>query len=238
MPTVRTVLAELKKAADPQTKKTLVRHGAPPAKTLGVKVGNMKPIAKKIKGEQQLGLELFATGIRDAMYLAGLIVDGSQMTKAQLDAWVRASPGYAGVTQSTVVWVASEHPDAIGIAKKWMKSKQQMTVTAGWCLYSGCLALYSDDKLNLDEISALLDRAVAEVHAAPDRVRYQMNNFVICVGCYVKPLLKQAKAAAKTIGVVEVDMGDTACKTPLASDYIAKVEKMGRVGKKRKTLKC
>lgn len=238
MPTVRTVLAELRKAADPQTRKTLVRHGAPADKTYGVKVGNMKPIAKRIKGEQQLGLDLFDTGIRDAMYLAGLIVDGSQMTKTQLDAWVRKSPGYAGVTQSTVVWVASEHPDALGIARKWMKSKQEMTAAAGWCLYAGCLALYLDDKLDLDEISSLMEKAVVEVHAAPDRVRYQMNNFVICVGCYVVPLLQQAKAAARKIGTVTVDMGDTACKTPLATEYIAKVEKMGRVGKKRKTLKC
>ena len=56
----------------------------------------------------------------------------------------------------------------------------------------------------------------------------------------VKRQLKpsQAKAAAKKIGKVEVDMGDTACKVPLATEYIAKVEKMGRVGKKRKTMKC
>jgi hypothetical protein len=76
------------------------------------------------------------------------------------------------------------------------------------------------------------------VHTAPNRVRYQMNNFVISVGCYVQALLAEAKAAAKKIGPVEVDMGDTACKTPLATDYIAKVESMGRLGRKRKTLKC
>ncbi len=65
-----------------------------------------------------------------------------------------------------------------------------------------------------------------------------MNGFVISVGTYVKPLLSAAKQTAKTIGVVSVDMGDTACKVPLATDYIKKVETMGRVGKKRKTAKC
>ena len=58
------------------------------------------------------------------------------------------------------------------------------------------------------------------------------------VGSYIKPLLKQAKATAKKIGVVSVEMGETACKVPLARDYIKKIESMGRVGKKRKTLKC
>ena len=65
-----------------------------------------------------------------------------------------------------------------------------------------------------------------------------MNGFVIAVGTYVKPLLKQAKATAKKIGKVDVQMGETSCKVPLATEYIAKVEKMGRVGKKRKTMKC
>jgi leucyl aminopeptidase len=65
-----------------------------------------------------------------------------------------------------------------------------------------------------------------------------MNHFVIAVGSYVKPLLKQAKASAQQIGAVSVDVGDTACKVPLASAYIAKVEAMGRVGRKRISIRC
>jgi hypothetical protein len=51
-------------------------------------------------------------------------------------------------------------------------------------------------------------------------------------------LLKQAKAAAQEIGPLSIDMGDTSCKVPLASAYIAKVEDAGRVGNKRKTIGC
>ena len=90
----------------------------------------------------------------------------------------------------------------------------------------------------MDEIKQLLERVVEEIDNAQNRVRYAMNGFVIAVGTYVKPLLKQAKATAKKIGVVSVDMGDTACKVPLATEYIQKVEKSGRVGKKRMTIKC
>jgi hypothetical protein len=54
----------------------------------------------------------------------------------------------------------------------------------------------------------------------------------------VKPLEKQAKAAAKKIGEVSVDMGDTACKIPLATAYIEKVEAAGKLGQKRKTIRC
>jgi hypothetical protein len=65
-----------------------------------------------------------------------------------------------------------------------------------------------------------------------------MNGFVIAAGTYVKPLLKQAKAAAQQIGAVSVDMGDTACNIPLAAAYIEKNESAGRVRQKKKTIRC
>jgi hypothetical protein len=65
-----------------------------------------------------------------------------------------------------------------------------------------------------------------------------MNGFVIAVGCFVPELTARAKAVAKTVGRVEVDMGDTSCKVPAALEYIAKVEKAGRVGRKRATAMC
>jgi hypothetical protein len=58
------------------------------------------------------------------------------------------------------------------------------------------------------------------------------------VGSYVPALASRAKAVAKVIGKVEVDMGGTACKVPDALTYIQKVEKAGRQGKKRKTAMC
>ena len=65
-----------------------------------------------------------------------------------------------------------------------------------------------------------------------------MNNFVIAIGCYVKPLTAKALAAAAKIGEVKVDMGDTDCKVRLASDYIKKAIDRGRHGVKRKSIKC
>ena len=92
--------------------------------------------------------------------------------------------------------------------------------------------------LDLDEIRGLLKQIEANIAKAPNLVRYCMNSFVIAVGSYVQPLNKAAKATAKRIGTVDVDMGDTACKVPVAIDMIAKVESKDRVGKKRKTAKC
>ena len=109
---------------------------------------------------------------------------------------------------------------------------------AGWCTYSGIVATTPDDALDLAEIEKLLGTVVKDIGSAANRVRHAMNGFVIGVGSYVKPLTKQAKAAARQIGAVMVDVGDTDCKIPVATAYIEKIESSGRLGQKRKTIRC
>ena len=91
---------------------------------------------------------------------------------------------------SPVPWVATESKHGKDLALKWMDAKKESVASSGWSTYAGILSYYSDDELDLDEISGLLDRVVAEIDDAPNRVRYVMNGFVIAVGCYVKALNK------------------------------------------------
>jgi len=236
MKTVKQVMAALKKCGSEQTRKTYIKHGAPDD-IFGVKVADLKVIGKQIKGNQSLACDLYATGNSDAMYLAGLVVDGGQLTKRELQAWVKAA-GWTWLSEYTVPWVAAESAYGRDLALKWIDAKQESIACSGWNTYAGIMAMTEDDDLDLDEIRALLNRVVSEIDTAANRVRFTMNGFVIAVGSYVKPLLKDAKRAAKAIGVVSVDVGDTACRVPLATQVIQKAETAGRVGKKRKTVKC
>ncbi len=236
MNTVKQVMAELKTKGNERTLAIVQRLGAP-SNTFGVTAADLKVIAKKIKGNQKLACELYETGNGDAMYLAGLVADGSQMSKKQLQSWVKAAD-WIWLSEYTVAWVAAESPHARDLALKWTDSKRESIATSGWSTYREIVANRPDEDLDLAEIKELLDRVVKEIDLAPNRVRYTMNGFVIAVGSYVRPLLKHAKVAAKQLGTVSVDMGDTACKVPNAKEYIQKVETAGRVGKKRKTTKC
>jgi len=236
MKTVKQVMAALKKYGNEQTRKTFLKHGAPEG-IFGVKVADLKVVGKQIKGNQELACELYATGNPDAMYLAGLLVDGGQLTKRELQTWVK-SASWSMLSEYTVPWVAAESRFGRELALKWMDSKQESIASSGWNTYASLLAMTADDDLDLDEIRDLLNRVVSQIDTAANRVRYTMNGFVIAVGSYVKPLLKDAKRAAKAIGVVSVDAGETACRVPLATQMIQKVDSAGRVGRKRKTVKC
>jgi len=236
--TVEAIMATLKKKGKESTRLIYSRHGMPIECTFGVSVADLKAIAKTIKGDQALACQLYETGVMDAMYLAGMVADGSQMSREQLEGWCEGAAGLRMISEYTVPWVTVDNPSARDLALQWIKSKNEHIASTGWSVYAGLVAVKPDNELDLAEVKNLLDTVVKEIGAAPNRVRYNMNCFVIAVGSYVKPLLKQAKAAAKQIGDVSVDMGDTSCKVPLATAYIAKVEAAGRIGRKRKTIRC
>ena len=236
MATLKSVMSQLKKKGSAQTRKIYANHGAPDD-LFGVKVADMKVIAKSIKGEQELALELFETGNGDAQYLAGMVADGSVMTKKQLEAWAKNATWYM-VSEYAVPGVVTESDHARDLANKWMKSRTEHVAACGWTTYSGIVATRPDEDLDLPEVKAKLQQIESGLPTAKNRVRYAMNGFIISVGGYIKPLTKTAIATAKKVGKVHVDMGGTACKVPDAIEYIAKMEKSGRIGKKRKTTKC
>ena len=116
--------------------------------------------------------------------------------------------------------------------------EKDLLAATGWSTLGSLVSITDDEDLDQPGLKKLLDRVEQEIHGAGDETKYWMNNFVIAVGSYVASLSDDALAAAERIGEVTVDHGDTGCKTPFAPDYIRKVKKAGRIGRKRKSAKC
>jgi hypothetical protein len=121
---------------------------------------------------------------------------------------------------------------------EWIRSKKERVAACGWCTYAALVSMQSDDALDLKEVESLLDLILKEIDGVQNRVRFTMNGFVIAVGSYVKPLQGRARQTADQLGTVKVEMGDTACKVPVASAYIDKVLASSKGGQKRKTVRC
>lgn len=230
------VLIELESYGDAQTKKTLLRHGAHEP-LFGVKVGDLKKILKKTKKNHELSLELYETGNSDAMYLAGLMADEKQITKDQLNLWVKNAYWYY-LSEYAVAWVAAETSYGYEIGLEWIENENPIIQCAGWATLSNYASVNKDETLDIHGYSELLDRVSKDIHKQPDRIPYAMNAFVIAIGSYIEELSPKAQEVASKIGKVTVDMGDTSCKVPLASTYIQKVVDRGTIGKKRKQARC
>ena len=234
--TAQSILDELKPLGRESYKKVLLNHGvAEPV--YGVKIEDLKKIQKRVGTDYRLALDLFDTGVYDAMYLAGLVADDGRMTKADLCKWVKKATS-PPLFEYTIAGVAAGGQHGRELALEWIESKDQDVAAAGWATLSGLAATTDDADLDLKELKRLLGRVAKTVHDQPNRTRYAMNGFVIAVGSYVKPLTADAVAAARQMGEVTVDMGNTSCKVPDAAAYIEKVKQRGTLGKKRKTMKC
>ena len=83
---IQTILQELELLSTERTKKNYIRNGAHEP-LFGVATGAMKPLAKKLKKNQDIAEELYATGNYDAMYLAGMIADPSAMSEPR---WLKS----------------------------------------------------------------------------------------------------------------------------------------------------
>ena len=235
-PTGAEILAKLKALGNERTAKTLTKHGAKNP-CYGVKIEDMKKLLKPINGNNDIAKQLFDSGIFDAMYFAGLVADGSTLSKKEIDRWAQQNYG-ASISEYTVPWVATESPFGNELALDWIESPKEFVAVSGWATFSNLVANKPDSELDLAQLKTLMNRVKKEIHNAPNRVRYVMNNFIICVGSYVVPLSDEALKVATTLKSVEVNVGDTACKVPVATEYINKVKAHGSLGKKKKQIKC
>jgi 3-methyladenine DNA glycosylase AlkD len=213
----KTVLAKLKAAGTAQNRKIYARHGAR-GEMFGVSYANLNRLVKEIKTDHALARQLWATGNHDARVLAAMIADPARFDSALADAWVKD-------LNSVMIADAFNGPMrksklAQRKAAKWTRSNKEWIGRAGWNIVAG-LALY-EPELPDEAFADYLSEIEASIHQRPNYTRDAMNNALIAIGVRSPALKKLALAAAKKIGEVEVDHGETSCKTPDAASYIAK----------------
>jgi 3-methyladenine DNA glycosylase AlkD len=211
------VMKELESRGTEQTRKTWMRHGAT-GPMFGVLFADLKMLMKRIKVDHDLALKLWDTGNVDARNLAVKVVDPLLTTPKLLDAWA-AGHGARGC-HSYVAHLAVESTHGLSCADTWLKSASEDQRCCGW-MTAGALA-----KLDPSVPSAWFAARIAAIektiHKAPNHERGAMNGALISIGCRDAATKKLALSAAKRIGPVTVDHGDTYCETPDAATYIEK----------------
>ena len=231
-----TVMQELEDLSKPRMKKIYLSNGAQEP-LFGVTTGEMKPMSKKIKKNQPLAEELYATGNYDAMYFAGVISDPKIMTESDFDRWMDAAYFYM-LSDFVVAVTLSESDIAQDVADKWIASGQELRMSAGWSCYCWLLGNRSDNEFSESKISDMLDHVKKTIHDAPERTKASMNNFLSTVGISFSPLHEKAIETAMEVGTVEVKRENKKDSTLNAYESIQKQMEKGKIGFKRKYVRC
>lgn len=215
LPEVMTVLEKL---GTEQTRKTWARHGAK-GPMFGVLFGELFKLMKRIDVDHELARDLWATGNVDARNLAMKIADPRVMTPDELDRWAIENP--MRMCSLYVATLAAEGPHARTKVGEWLKSPNERLRALGWTLLGRLSDL--DESFPEDQLVHGVQVIEESIHSAPNEVKYDMNRALITMGGRSSALRKAVLSAAKRIGEVTVDHGDTACKTPDVAETVAKM---------------
>lgn len=215
--TLAETMSALEKAGSAQTRKTYARHGAAEP-MFGVSFATLKTLWKRIGVDQELALALWDTGNFDARNLALKIADPARMSRSDLDRWAKAP--IARMCGGYVAHLAVEGPHARSRCDAWLAAQDETRRCAGWSLV-GAMAMREENTPDA-WFAQRLAEIEKSIQASPNAQREAMLHALIAIGCRSAALRKSATAAAKRIGKVEIDHGDTACKTPEAAPTLEK----------------
>ncbi len=221
-PAARMTLAEamrrLQQAGSEQTRRTFTRHGAT-GPMFGVLFGDLFTLMKQIDVDHALARELWATGNVDARNLAMKIADPQEITPEELDRWAIENP--MRMCSLYIATLAAESPHGPSKLREWLSSPDERLRAAGWTLLGRLSDL--DESFPESELLRRVSEIEQGLHSSPNEVRNEMNRALIAIGGHSPAMREAVIAAAKRIGKVAVDYGDTSCKTP---DVVATVERM------------
>ena len=193
--TVKEILTRMKSLGNDARRAHNTRAGAPDNQ-FGVKLGDLRTLAKKIKTDHELALQLWDTGNVEAQLLATLIIKPQSLSADELDKLTRSTT-CAQVADWLNSYVVAQHPEKEALREKWMKAKDRWAARAGWHLTASRVNKVPD---GLD-LSALLDRIEKELPKAPPEVQWTMNNTLGAIGIHHSKHRQRAVAIGEKIGL-------------------------------------
>jgi 3-methyladenine DNA glycosylase AlkD len=181
----------------------------------GVKHGDIRVLAKKIKTDQKLALSLWRTGNVDAQLLAALLVKPKDLSAKDVDRMVR-SIAFAHVADWLIAYVVKQHPDKETLRREWMATDNRWAARARWSLTAERVAK-SPEGLDLP---ALLDRLESEMATADPVVQWTMNSVLAGIGIHFPKLRKRAIAIGEKLGIYRDYPVSKGCTSPFAPIWI------------------
>ena len=212
--TLKETLARLKSLGNERVRALNKKNGAGDNQ-YGVRMGDIRNVAAKIKNGHDLALALWNTGNIDARFLAILLIKPKQLSRADVDRMMR-SVDFANLADWLISYVIKKHPDKETLRQSWMEDDDRWAARAGWSLTSERIGR-SPDGLDLP---ALLDRIEAEMPKAAPEVQWTMNFCLAGIGIHFPKLRKRAITVGEQLGIYRDYPVSKGCTSPFAPIWI------------------
>ncbi|GLB64830.1 DNA alkylation repair protein [Dietzia sp. NCCP-2495] len=213
-PTLDDVMAELGELADARIREVNERHGDDHA----VNLTTLRAVAKRVKKNHPLALELWGTGDSAARLLALLICRPREFSAPDLDAMIRESRTRK-VHDWLVGYVVMKGPHAEELRGAWLADADPVVASAGWAL-TAARVVKKPEGLDLP---ALLDQIEAEMAGAHERLQWEMNTTLAQIGIENPDLRPRALEIGERLGVLRDYPTPANCTSPYAPEWITEM---------------
>ncbi|WP_314427563.1 DNA alkylation repair protein, partial [uncultured Microbacterium sp.] len=186
-------LAELAALEDPKMRAANEKRGD----DHGINLSRMRSLAKRIKTDQALAVELWATGDTAARLLALLICTPRAFTADELDAMLRQTRA-PKVNDWFVNYVAKKTPLAEELRLRWFDDPDPTVAAAAWSLTTVRVTKGAED-LDLDRLLDLIER---DMKHAPARLQWSMNETLANIGIFHPELRARALEIGERLQVL------------------------------------
>ncbi len=212
--TLKETLTQLKEFSNEKMYAQNIKRGAGDNQ-FGVRLGDIRKLAKKIKVNHELALELWETKNIDARLLATLIIEPQNLSNDEMHEMV-CSVKFMQVADWLNAYVVKLHPEKEVLRQKWMESKEPMAARAGWNLTSIRVVKKTEDL----DIASLLNRIKSEMGNAVPEVQWTMNFTLAEIGINFPEYRQQAIEIGETLGVYRNYPVSKGCTSPFAPIWI------------------
>ncbi|WP_285638680.1 DNA alkylation repair protein [Lentzea sp. NBRC 102530] len=207
-------MAELAALDDPKMRVVNEKHGD----DHGVNLTKLRAIAKRLKTQQDLAVELWSTGDTAARLLALLVNRPKAFSQDDLDAMLREAVR-PKVHDWLVNYVVKKSPHCEALRVLWFADDDPVVASAGWALTVDRVAKQPDG-LDLD---GLLDRIEKDMKDAPQRLQWAMNHCLAQIGIERPELRARAVEIGERLEVLKDYPTPAGCTSPFAPIWIAEM---------------
>lgn len=211
---VHSVMETLAAMEDPKARAINEKHGD----DHGVNLSKLRAVAQDLKKNDDLAVELWATGDTAARLVAILIMRPRSYDASQLDSMLREArrPKVHGWLVNYIVR-KSKHAEALRLA--WMDDPDPVVASAGWALTS--------ERVNRSpeglDLVGLLDIIEAQMLGAEERLQWAMNETLSYIGIENQELRPRAIAIGNRLGVLKDYPTPPNCTSPFAPTWITEI---------------
>lgn len=216
--TVDQVLSKLESRADPAVKERNRKGGA--GENFGVKMGDIRSVAKEIKTNHALAMELWATGNLEARLVAVLILRPKDLTAGTLERMVSEAT-FTQLADWLNSYVVKKHPSKDAVGEAWMDSSDPMLARSGWSLMAEKISELAGEL----DMGALLERLEREMPSAPAPVQWTMNFTLVNIGIHSAPHRERALEIGERLGIYRDYPVSKGCTSPFAPIWIREMVK-------------